>query len=179
MAVRKLSGIITSVTLVGVAVVGTPFAAAAVTSEPPPTPDPKAALVAKASPDPALDAEFPAYETDMNSINAALSDLMLKYPDIVGELSWDNTTKTRTIDYYTGADAAEETAFLSAAKSIVAPSPYALAWQPVDWSYKARLDLLADITGHPSDWVSVFGAPPEAGSVDSAGVLQISRDPPR
>lgn len=175
MGVRR-KAVLIGAALVALALAGSPLAAGAATPEPTATPSPsdaKAGLT-NTSPDPATDAMFPPYQTQFAVLNEPLADLVNTFPDIVGKSAWDEVSRTATMDYYTGAEPAEESAFLAATRRIVVPPPLNLVWRPVGWSLSARGSLLQKITGNPDAWTSFFGSAPESGYIDESGNVHVS-----
>ena len=101
---------------------------------------------------------------------------MNEFPHIFGKSVWDEKSGTEAINYFTGADPAQEAAFLAAARQIDAlvPPQLKLVWNPVNWDNKARFTLLQEITANPEKWTSFFGSAQQSGYVEMDGNVHIS-----
>lgn len=175
---RRVSrSLFASAAVVAVVLAAAPLAAGA--TYPAPTPSPVDAKAYLVNPSPALsDAATAPPNQDLwtKTVDAPLGKLTNSFPDIVGQGSWDEKTGVATYNYYTGADLAQEAAFLTAARQVDAlvPSPLKLVWRPVNWNNKERSSLVQEITANPEIWTSYFGSAPQSGLVDINGNIHVS-----
>ncbi|MHA7175758.1 hypothetical protein ACX80D_03820 [Arthrobacter sp. Sr24] len=109
------------------------------------------------------------------TMSQPMGGLINSFPDIVGQGAWDEKSGTATQDYYTGADPAQEAAFLAAVSRVDAlvPSQLKLVWKPVNWSDRQRSSLVRQISTNPEKWTPYFGSAPQGGGLDRDGIVHV------
>jgi hypothetical protein len=126
--------------------------------------------------DPKLGSMFPAYYDELVSIDKPVTQLTADYPEIAGPLSWDPSTTTLSLGYYSQAGSSSDVSrFMTEAATITPSAPVKFALTPISYNYAAREATAADMAANPSEWKTFFGSAVMADHLDpSTGELHVS-----